>query len=77
MLAGVAIDGPVPGVPFIEPVCVVAPDEAAKRAWMSHVGPDGVNHDFYEKPEYYQDKNLVRVSDLAYDQNGFGEDLIA
>ncbi len=24
-----------------------------------------------------QDKNLVRVSDLAYDQNGFGEDLIS
>ena len=27
---------------------------------MSHVGPDGVNHDFYEKRDYYEDKNLVR-----------------
>lgn len=35
-------------------------DENAKRDWMSHVGPDGVNHDFYEKPDYYQNPKLVR-----------------
>jgi hypothetical protein len=35
-------------------------DDNAKRAWMSHVGPDGVNHDFYDTPSYYEDKNLVR-----------------
>jgi hypothetical protein len=35
-------------------------DAAAKAAWMKHVGPDGVNHDFYENPSYYNNKNLVR-----------------
>jgi hypothetical protein len=35
-------------------------DDAAKQAWMKHVGSDGVNHDFYENPGYYQDPKLVR-----------------
>jgi hypothetical protein len=35
-------------------------DAAAKAEWMKHVGPDGVNHDFYENPDYYNDKKLVR-----------------
>ncbi|HEX7680376.1 MAG TPA: hypothetical protein VF713_19750 [Thermoanaerobaculia bacterium] len=33
---------------------------AAKAEWMKHVGPDGVNHDFYEKPEYFNQPSLVR-----------------
>jgi hypothetical protein len=33
---------------------------AAQADWKSHIGPDGVNHDFYEKPEYFNNKNLVR-----------------
>jgi len=35
-------------------------DRAARDAWMSHVQADGVNHDFYETPSYYNDKKLVR-----------------
>lgn len=35
-------------------------DAAAKAEWMKHVGPDGVNHDFYENPGYYNQKTLVR-----------------
>ncbi len=35
-------------------------DAAAKAKWMQHVGADGVNHDFYEKGDYYNDPNLVR-----------------
>lgn len=35
-------------------------DRAAREAWMSHVEADGVNHDFYEKPSYYNDPKLVR-----------------
>jgi mono/diheme cytochrome c family protein len=35
-------------------------NDAAKTEWMKHVGPDGVNHDFYENPAYYNNKNLVR-----------------
>ena len=35
-------------------------DAAAKAEWMKHVGPDGVNHDFYENPDYYNNKKLVR-----------------
>jgi len=35
-------------------------DAAAKTAWMKHVGPDGVNHDFYENAAYYNDPKLVR-----------------
>jgi len=35
--------------------------KAAQDAWMSHVSKaDGVNHDFYEKENYYTDPNLVR-----------------
>jgi hypothetical protein len=33
---------------------------AAKDRWMSHIAADGVNHDFYEKPSYYNKKDLVR-----------------
>jgi hypothetical protein len=33
---------------------------AAKAEWMKHVGPDGVNHDFYENPSYYNNQKLVR-----------------
>jgi mono/diheme cytochrome c family protein len=32
----------------------------ARAAWMSHIKADGVNHDFYENPAYYNDKKLVR-----------------
>ena len=35
-------------------------DRAARDAWMIHLGADGVNHDFYEKPSYYNDRKLVR-----------------
>lgn len=35
-------------------------DAAAKAEWMKHVGPDGVNHDFYENPSYYNNPKLVR-----------------
>jgi len=33
---------------------------AAQADWKSHIGPDGVNHDFYEKPEYFNKPDLVR-----------------
>ena len=36
-------------------------DAAAKADWMKHIDPaDGVNHDFYERPEYYSNPKLVR-----------------
>jgi hypothetical protein len=35
-------------------------NEAAKAEWMKHVGQDGVNHDFYENPDYYNNPKLVR-----------------
>ena len=35
-------------------------DAAAKAEWMKHVGPDGVNHDFYENPAYYNNPKLAR-----------------
>jgi hypothetical protein len=35
-------------------------NDAAKAEWMKHVGPDGVNHDYYEKPEYFNQPTLVR-----------------
>jgi len=35
-------------------------DAAAKADWMAHVGPDGVNHDFYESPDYFNNPKLVR-----------------
>lgn len=35
-------------------------DAAAKAEWMKHVAPDGLNHDFYESPNYYNDPKLVR-----------------
>jgi hypothetical protein len=35
-------------------------DATAKTEWMKHVGPDGVNHDFYENPDYYNNQKLVR-----------------
>jgi hypothetical protein len=35
-------------------------DAAARAEWMKHVGPDGVNHDFYENPDYYNNQKLVR-----------------
>jgi len=33
---------------------------AAKAEWMKHVGPDGINHDFYENPDYFNNPNLAR-----------------
>jgi hypothetical protein len=33
---------------------------AAQAAWMQHIAADGVNHDYYENPRYYNDRNLVR-----------------
>ncbi|HEX8169950.1 MAG TPA: cytochrome c [Thermoanaerobaculia bacterium] len=35
-------------------------NEAAKSEWMKHVAADGVNHDFYENPSYYNNPKLVR-----------------
>jgi hypothetical protein len=35
-------------------------DAAAKAEWMKHVGPDGINHDFYENPDYFNNPNLAR-----------------
>lgn len=35
-------------------------DAAAKADWMKHVAADGVNHDYYEKPSYYNNPKLVR-----------------
>ena len=35
-------------------------NDAAKTEWMKHVGADGVNHDFYENPDYYNNPKLVR-----------------
>jgi hypothetical protein len=35
-------------------------DATAKAEWMKHVGADGVNHDFYENPDYYNNPELVR-----------------
>lgn len=35
-------------------------DAAAKAEWMKHVAADGVNHDFYENPAYYNNPKLVR-----------------
>ena len=35
-------------------------DAAAKAEWMKHVAGDGVNHDFYENADYYNNPNLVR-----------------
>lgn len=35
-------------------------DAAAKAEWMKHVAADGVNHDFYENPDYYNNQNLKR-----------------
>jgi hypothetical protein len=35
-------------------------NDAAKTEWMKHVRADGVNHDFYENPDYFQDPKLVR-----------------
>jgi len=35
-------------------------DANARAAWKQHIAADGVNHDFYEKPEYYTNPNLVR-----------------
>jgi hypothetical protein len=35
-------------------------DAAAEAEWKKHIGADGVNHDFYENPNYYNNKNLVR-----------------
>lgn len=35
-------------------------DAAAKADWMKHVGPDGINHDFYENPDYFNNPNLAR-----------------
>ena len=33
---------------------------AARADWMSHLAADGVNHDFYENPGYYNNPKLVR-----------------
>ncbi len=35
-------------------------DSAAKAEWMKHVAADGVNHDYYENPDYFNDPKLVR-----------------
>ncbi|HSY51009.1 MAG TPA: hypothetical protein VLC46_19550 [Thermoanaerobaculia bacterium] len=35
-------------------------DAAAKSDWMKHVAPDGINHDFYENPDYFNNPKLAR-----------------
>jgi len=35
-------------------------DTAARAEWMRHVHADGINHDFYENPQYYNEPTLVR-----------------
>ncbi|HEY2092164.1 MAG TPA: hypothetical protein VGJ81_09755 [Thermoanaerobaculia bacterium] len=35
-------------------------DDAARTAWKKHVAADGINHDYYENPHYYNDPKLVR-----------------
>jgi mono/diheme cytochrome c family protein len=35
-------------------------DDAAHAAWKTHVAADGINHDYYENPHYYNDPKLVR-----------------
>jgi mono/diheme cytochrome c family protein len=35
-------------------------DDAARAAWKKHVAADGINHDYYENPHYYNDPKLVR-----------------
>jgi hypothetical protein len=35
-------------------------DAAAKAEWMKHIGADGINHDYYESPDYFNDPKLVR-----------------
>src|ERR1051326_3782980 len=34
--------------------------DAARAAWRKHIAADGINHDFYENPHYYNDPKLVR-----------------
>jgi hypothetical protein len=33
---------------------------AARDAWIKHIAADGINHDYYENPHYYNDRRLVR-----------------
>jgi mono/diheme cytochrome c family protein len=35
-------------------------DAAAEAEWRKHIAADGVNHDYYEQPRYYNRKTLVR-----------------
>jgi hypothetical protein len=35
-------------------------DEKAEEEWMKHVGPDGINHDYYENKSYYNNAKLVK-----------------
>jgi hypothetical protein len=35
-------------------------DAKAEAEWMKHVGADGINHDYYEKAQYYNKPTLVR-----------------
>ena len=35
-------------------------DAAAKAEWMKHVSTDGINHDFYENPDYFNNPKLAR-----------------
>jgi mono/diheme cytochrome c family protein len=35
-------------------------DAAAKADWMKHVGSDGINHDYYENPSYFNNPKLAR-----------------
>jgi hypothetical protein len=35
-------------------------DPAAQAKWKQHIAADGINHDYYENPDYFNDQTLVR-----------------
>lgn len=35
-------------------------DPAAQAEWKKHIAADGINHDYYENPDYFNNQNLVR-----------------
>jgi len=35
-------------------------DPAAQAEWKKHIAADGINHDYYENPDYFNNQKLVR-----------------
>jgi len=35
-------------------------DAAAQAEWKKHIAADGINHDYYENPDYFNNQKLVR-----------------